>query len=207
MFTCKISRATVLTAATTRTGVGIKNLFPGKFFQFGYTEGFLIFNITNRLYISGWFQGCKEVIGRCRNYVQKPRIRNVRDKTKNYKSMRPPHNLVKSQSCGCFDAGKCIGGDAPADESDPFPGSLLISYTNSQGTDEKPCHDDAQNEEQGDRVIGSIVRFSLISQTLRFDYVSAQHCHKHPDQHTKTECLHQESETQIKIAAIKRPTQ
>ena len=53
MFAGQISRATVLTASATGAGVGIKNLFPGEFFQFADTKGFRIFKIANRFNITG----------------------------------------------------------------------------------------------------------------------------------------------------------
>ena len=112
---------------------------------------------------------------------------------------------MKSQSGGCFDASKRVGSNAPADEPDPFPGSLLISYMDSQGTDEEPCHNDAQNEEQGDRVICSIIRLTFISETFRIEHIAAEKSQQYTDQHTKTEKLHQEGKTKIKVAAQKRP--
>src|SRR5208283_2590753 len=157
MLARKISRATVLTTSALRAGVCIKNLFPCKFFKFGHTEGFLIFNITNRLNIAGRFQRNKEMIGCSRNHVQEPRIGNVSDKTQSKESMRPPGDLMQS-FCGLnIHAGKHIGGDAPTDEAYPFPGSLIISYMDSQGADEKPCNDDAQDEAKRDSIISIII--------------------------------------------------
>ena len=98
-----------------------------------------------------------------------------------------------------MDADKGLG-DCPAGEGPDLPGGLPPGDADPKGLDDEAGDDDAGQEQQDDGVVGGVVRFALVPQTLRLLQVATVDGHERPDQDCESEEIHEEREDQVKLA-------